>query len=492
MRTLKRELIIMNIAATGAALLVAIALLFSLELRTWKEAMVRDIAIKADIIGSQCTAALTFNASKDAEDILRALQADPQIEHAVVYNPNGSVFAAYHGRNSAKEIQATPSVEGHRFKTGHMDLTRPIVLHGEQIGAITIRANLDQFRMLLLQYSVGSAIALLIALAASSLMLARLQRSITGPVTGLVKLMEGVSGDKDYTRRADGRGPREFVSLAGSFNDMLAAIQSRDRELERSLVDLKTAYGKLEDLDRLKSDFISTVSHELRTPITSIKAFVELIQIKTDMSAERREKLLETISSETDRLARLINDLLDLSRIESGGMLWRDTELAVDEVMRAAVAGIVPLAQKKRISIEEQIDSALPSVHADRDRIMQVAMNVLSNATKFTPEGGAIRVKVCRAEAFPGISVSVEDTGPGIMARDLGMIFGKFQRSGDVLTNAVEGTGLGLAISRQIVEHYGGRIWASSEPGRGSVFTFLIPCASVPVGTRAGASVGTV
>jgi signal transduction histidine kinase len=201
------------------------------------------------------------------------------------------------------------------------------------------------------------------------------------------------------------------------------------------------------------------------------------------MTPERKAILLQTINSETDRLSRLISDLLDLSRIEAGVMLWRDTEIAVDEVIRSAIEGMLPLAQKKRISIEEKIDAGLPSVHADRDRIMQVAMNILSNATKFTPEGGAIRVVVCRADAFPGISVSVEDTGPGISPTDLGLVFGKFQRAGDVLTNTIEGTGLGLAISRQIVEHYGGRICATSELGHGSVFTFTIPFVKPAAGT---------
>jgi signal transduction histidine kinase len=491
MRTLKRELVLMNIAATGAALLVAIALLFSAELRTWKEAIVRDIAIKADIIGGQCTAALTFNASKDAEEVLRALQADAQIEHAAVYSSNGALFAAYRGKSGGQQALENPPADGHRFKSGHLDMTRPIMLHGERIGAIFIRANLDQLRTLLLRYGLGSATALLIALAASSLMLSRLQRSITEPVTSLVKLMEKVSRDKDYARRADSRGPREFVSLAGSFNDMLTAIQSRDRELGHSLAELKTAYGKLEDLDRLKSDFISTVSHELRTPITSIKAFVELLLIKPYMNPARKGKLLETINSETDRLSRLISDLLDLSRIESGVMLWRDIDLAIDDVVRSAIDGMLPLAQKKGIRIEMKTDTGMSRVYADRDRIMQVVMNILSNATKFTPDGGTIRVKVGRANDLPGVCVSVADTGPGIAPEDLKLIFGKFQRSGDVLTNAVEGTGLGLAISRQIVEHYGGSIWASSEPGQGSVFTFLIPFEMPAAGTEPDAARGS-
>jgi signal transduction histidine kinase len=308
-------------------------------------------------------------------------------------------------------------------------------------------------------------------------LLARLQRTVTTPVTDLVRLMETVSQDKDYAHRATGAGPRELVALAEGFNDMLAAVQSRDRELERSLAELKIAYEKLEVLDRLKSDFISTVSHELRTPITSIKAFTELILIKPDMQKERQRKLLDTINSEADRLARLIGDLLDLSRIESGLMRWRDQDLDLDSVVRSAIAGILPLAQKKEICIEEELEAGLALVRADRDRIMQVVMNLLSNAIKFTPAGGRIMVGMNRVASPPGVSVSVTDTGRGIPSRDLQMIFEKFQRSGDVLTSTVEGSGLGLSICRQILEHYSGFIGAVSEEGKGSTFTFVLPIA---------------
>ncbi len=475
MRTLKRELILVNIAATGAALLVAIALLFSSELRTWKEALVRDISLKADIIGNQCTAALIFNATKDAEEILKALQADVQIEHAAVYTANGAVFAAYRGRSGRGQVPKSPPAEGHQFTTDHLDLTRPIVLHEENIGAITIRANLDQLRTLLLQYGFGSTLVLLLALTASSVMLSRLQRSITEPVTGLVKLMETVSRDKDYAQRASAQGPHELASLAGSFNEMLAAIQDRDHELARSLAELQNANRKLKDLDRLKSDFISTVSHELRTPITSVKAFVELILIKPNMPEQRKRTLLEIVNDESDRLARLIGDLLDLSRIESGTMRWRDEEAALREVVETAISGIVPLAQKKSLTIERSDESDLPALHVDRDRVLQVVMNLLSNAVKFTPPGGRISVLTRRTGPPDAIEVSVTDSGPGIPAGELPRIFEKFHRAGDVLTNSVEGTGLGLTISRQIVEHYGGRIWATSEEGKGSVFTFTLP-----------------
>jgi signal transduction histidine kinase len=475
MRTLKQRLILVNIAATGAALLVAVTLLFGAELRTWRDALVRDISIKADVIGNQSTAALIFNAPADAEEILGALRADGQIEYAALYSRNGMLFAAYHSAGAKDRAPRTPPQDGHALVSDHLDLTRSILLRNERIGTITIRASLHQFRARMLQYVLGLSVIVLLSLAAASVLLTRLQRTVTAPVTDLVRAMEAVSRDKDYAGRADGAGTEEFVTLADGFNTMLSAIQSRDRDLERSLVELKKAYEKLESLDRLKSDFISTVSHELRTPITSIKAFVELLLIKPDMRGERQKKMLETISIETDRFARLIGDLLDLSNIESGGIHWRDQDVALQDVVRAAISGILPLAQKKDIRIEEQLEVGLAPVHVDRDRLMQVVMNLMSNAIKFMPAKGRITVTTTRVASPPGVAVSVADTGCGIPSRDLVMIFEKFQRSGDVLTSAVEGSGLGLSICKLIVEHYDGRIWAVSEEGKGSTFTFVIP-----------------
>ena len=475
MRTLRQQLLLVNLATVSAAILMAVVLMFSAELRTWKQALVQDIAIKADIIGNQCSAALLFNAPKDAEEILGALRADDQIEFAAIYTKGGMLFAAYRkGQTSAVVPGAAPMV-GHAFGSDHLDLTRPILLHAEEAGLISIRVRLEHLHAVLFKYVTVSVAVLLLALLVASALLIRLQRTVTAPVTALVRLMERVSRDKDYSRRAEGAGPTELVSLAGSFNDMLAAIQNRDRDLERSLAELQDAYRKLEDLDRLKSDFISTVSHELRTPITSIKAFAELLAIRPGMIQSRKERILNTITAESDRLARLINDLLDLSRIESGVMQWRDHDMSVADVVRDAVAGVLPLAQKKHIGIVDRGGDGLPMIHADRDRIMQVVMNLLSNAIKFTPEGGTITVKTFRTGPPSGIAVSVEDTGTGIPSADLASIFERFRRSGDVLTQTEEGTGLGLAICRQIVEHYGGRISVTSEEGNGSIFTFVVP-----------------
>jgi PAS domain S-box-containing protein len=268
--------------------------------------------------------------------------------------------------------------------------------------------------------------------------------------------------------------PLAGVCVASDITDRKRAEDDR----EKLIVQLKEANQKLQAMDKMKSDFISVVSHELRTPLTTIKAFVELIIMKPGMPEQQKKKLMSTINTETDRLTRLISDLLDLARIESGSLKWRVDAVSIDDLVRDVITGMGLFFENKGLQVTTTFGSPLPGISADRDRLVQVVTNLLFNAVKFTPPGGSIRVAVYQEPApVPQIVVEISDTGMGIPARDLELIFEKFQRSGDELTATIEGTGLGLAIARQIVEYHGGRIWAASTHGKGSVFTFTLPLA---------------
>ena len=252
-----------------------------------------------------------------------------------------------------------------------------------------------------------------------------------------------------------------------------------EEEREMLIAQLQVANEKLQALDRMKSDFISVVSHELRTPLTTIKAFVELIVMKPGMHENQKAKIMHTVNVEVDRLSLLISDLLDLSRIESGSMMWRITSVSIEDIIRKAVTNMGPLFEEKGLGLTTVLKTPIAHPDGDHDRLLQVVTNLLSNAVKFTPRGGAIEIAV-RQETTPRaqIVVAVSDTGAGIPEGDLELIFKKFHRSGDQLTDITEGTGLGLAIALQIVEYHGGRIWAESTPGKGSVFTFTLPLKS--------------
>jgi signal transduction histidine kinase len=277
---------------------------------------------------------------------------------------------------------------------------------------------------------------------------------------------------EDLNRNLEFRVTEKTENLTKAYE----RLQASNQNLATANRYLEEANRKLKEIDQVKSDFISIVSHELRTPLTSIKAFTELILIKPKMPAEKRNRLLTIINNETDRLARLINDVLDLTKIESGKLSWRITKVSVEEIIRTSVTGIQSLADNKSLAISTTVARPLPLIFGDRDRLIQVVTNILSNAIKFTPQGGKIQITASHRDApKPRILVAVSDTGVGIPAGDLKLIFDKFRRSGDVLTNNTEGTGLGLTITRQIIEYHGGTIWAESDPGHGSVFTFTLP-----------------
>jgi CheY-like chemotaxis protein len=232
----------------------------------------------------------------------------------------------------------------------------------------------------------------------------------------------------------------------------------------------------------MKDNFLSTVSHELRTPLTSIKSFSEIL-LTYDEDRETQKEFLNIIKEESDRLTRLINDFLDLSKIESGRMQWETVELSVAEVIKTAINATQALAAKTSLEVKVTVSPNLPTVTSDKDRLVQVVTNLLSNAIKFTPEGGRIEVKAQMhksgksKEKSDAVVVSVTDSGIGIAAKDYDSIFEKFKQVGDTLTDKPKGTGLGLPISKEIIEHFGGRLWVESQLGKGSTFFFTLPLA---------------
>ncbi len=250
-------------------------------------------------------------------------------------------------------------------------------------------------------------------------------------------------------------------------------LEQKSRELEKASAELRAANLKLKELDRLKDDFMSSVTHELRTPLSSIRAFSEILHDDPDIEAAERQRFLGIIVSETERLSRLVNQVLDLAKIESGSLEWHMTEVDLRAVLRESVETTGQLFRDKGATVGLIASERPAVVWADRDRLVQVILNLLSNAAKFLPQQGG-RVDVALTVDEAACQVSVADNGPGIAPADLGVIFDRFRQGGGGAAKPV-GTGLGLPISRQIVEHLNGRIWAESEPGKGATFVIRIP-----------------
>jgi signal transduction histidine kinase len=251
-------------------------------------------------------------------------------------------------------------------------------------------------------------------------------------------------------------------------------LEQKSRELEAATAELRAANARLQELDKMKDEFMSTVTHELRTPLTSIRAVSEILLDAPDVGLDERTRFLSIIVKETERLTRLINQTLDMAKIESGNAEWHTLELDVADVVRESVEATSQLFREKGVSLTVVPAGGVPLVRADRDRLIQVLINLLSNAVKFSP-GGAGRVEVRSAATPDGVRIDVQDNGPGVPPQDHETIFERFRQLGDTLEDKPRGTGLGLAISRRIIEHFGGRLWVESDRGQGATFSFTLP-----------------
>lgn len=265
----------------------------------------------------------------------------------------------------------------------------------------------------------------------------------------------------------------DILNEASQLRVYARALEEKSRSLEIASAELSAANAQLRTLDELKDDFMSSVTHELRTPLTAIRALSELMLDTPDMESEQRQDFLRIIVGESERLGRLVNQVLDMAKIESGHAEWHSTDVDLRTLVADAVKATAELARTRGAEIVLTAPDAVPSVKADPDRLTQVMLNLISNAAKFVPaQGGRIDVRLS-ADA-DGLEVQVEDNGPGVPPADRDTIFEKFRQGGDAL-NRPPGTGLGLPISRRIVDHFGGKIWLDQREGKGACFAFRLP-----------------
>ncbi|MFO1152187.1 MAG: sensor histidine kinase [Rhodospirillales bacterium] len=281
------------------------------------------------------------------------------------------------------------------------------------------------------------------------------------------------------TFKGQGFGVEEIMQILDETSQVLEysrQLEQKSRELERATAELKAANTRLTELDRMKDDFLSTVTHELRTPLTSIRSFSEILHDSPELEMAERQHFLTIVIRESERLTRLINQVLDLTKIETGRMKWQMGAVDLSEVIDHAVTSLRQLFEDREIALDVRLPDSIPKIRGDRDQLIQLVINLLSNAQKFCPANTG-RVEVGMKMADHEVTVTVADNGPGIPLHEQEAIFEKFHQVRSGQTGNPMGSGLGLAICRGIVEHLGGRIWVNSTPGQGATFYFTVPAA---------------
>ncbi len=271
---------------------------------------------------------------------------------------------------------------------------------------------------------------------------------------------------------------REIRRLKATLYNQQALLGRLEEHTEK----LESTLSELKRVNTLKDHLLTTVSHELQNPLTSIHAVAQLLMKYDDEETEARDNFHRIIYDESKRLSVLVSNLLDLARIESGRMVWDLSLQDPKEMLRTTIAAAGVTAGEKGIAIREEHDAAADLILVDPNRVAQVMGNLIGNAIKFTPEKGTITIRTVSIKSNKGKAVrfSVRDTGPGIPNDQKEKIFKWFHRIPTSTERKKPGTGLGLAISREIVEHFGGRIWVENAGGEGSEFIFTIPIAELP------------
>ena len=276
----------------------------------------------------------------------------------------------------------------------------------------------------------------------------------------------------------------EGMKRALSARMHMATLEDANRELTEKNRKLAELVDKLQEADRVKSNFLATVSHELRTPLTSVIGYSEMLLegIAGALNDEQRD-YVRTVMEKGDQLLQLITGILDISRMEAGEMKTRRVPFDMAEVTRVAVSTVAPNARRKAVVLDVQIPVAMPHALGDPDKCRQILLNLMGNAIKFTPETGTVRIiirvgplaRAGRPGGSPGIRVSVADNGIGIPPAEFARVFDPFYQVDNSSTREYGGTGLGLSIVKRFVEAQGGSVWLDSEMGRGTTFTFTLP-----------------
>jgi len=500
-RRIRAKLVVLSTVVAGSALVLAGIAFWAYQSILYVEALKRESSTIAQMLADNSIAALTFSDKAAATEIANTLRAEPRVAKACFFGSSDAVMAIYRRSGEPGDCPpANPHVVA-RFTPHHLLIFHPVSFNAETVGSVYLEIDLAEMYGMWIRFGIISAIVLCMATLFAMGISSKLQRTISEPILHLASIASQVSGSGHYSLRALKTSDDETGQLIDQFNDMMAKISERDKELkraqdelelrveertqslrveiaERKAVEQSLVNAKLaaEEANAAKSGFLANMSHELRTPLNAILGYSEMLEEDARAAGNTTAVSdLQRILFAGRHLLNLVNDVLDISKIEAGALQLHLETVHSNDITREVVATVEPLARNNGNRLELRVDGG-GFMRVDVLKFRQSLLNLLSNACKFT-SNGTISLTVARSVQGDSkmLRWDVRDTGVGISETDMKRLFQPFSQVDSSSTRRHGGTGLGLAISQRLCSMMGGSITLASAPGVGSTFTVHMP-----------------
>ncbi|HLF09925.1 MAG TPA: ATP-binding protein [Gammaproteobacteria bacterium] len=491
--SIRTKVIVVVLVTTFVALLVSTLVLLSYEIESYREFSASDLTTQADILARTTAPSLAFNDPAAAAATLALLENHPGILAAAIYTPEGELFATYGRNRSTTQFPPHSTRGGPQVAGNNLTLFHPIVESGTVLGTVYLQARYELVgRVKAYLLILGSV--MLVSLLVAAFISVWLQGSVTNPLLAVTNVARNIIEQRNFSLRAHRKTDDEIGVLVDAFNAMLAevgnrteALETANRQLQQETDERRSVEGALRLADQRKDEFLATLAHELRNPLAPmVNALGLLGSPRADATVTQRAYGI--MERQLAHMVRLVDDLLDVSRITRGKLVVRKQPVELADIVQSAVDTIRPLLEASHHKLALDLPQQPIYLQADPVRLSQVFSNLLNNSAKYTEAGGHISLTATVVGSM--VRVVVADDGIGISAAALPSIFQMFMQGDSSAERTQAGLGVGLALARQLVELHGGSIDVHSPgPSKGSAFTVTLPLMAALTSQRTDAPI---
>jgi signal transduction histidine kinase/ActR/RegA family two-component response regulator len=468
--SVRGKLLRVILLTTAIALCLTGIALLTHELYVYRTTGSADLSTEAAILAASTAPALAFDDHVVAERNLSALAARRRVMVAALYSANGAVYASF-VRPGESAPPVSPPPPGVQISGGRIEVAQPVQRNGETFGTIYLRARYDVAGRIEAYLGIF-VLVMLMSMIAALLLSRRLQKGITAPLDAIAAVAREIVSGSDYSLRATKFSDDEIGVVVDAFNKMLAEVQARSLALR--------------DADQKKDEFLATLAHELRNPLAPIRHAVKLLE-SSGVEEQARQWARQVIARQVQRMALLLDDLLEVSRITRGRLELKVATVDLESLVEAAVETAKPLIESKQHELKIELPPQPVMLAVDALRVSQALSNLLTNAAKYTDARGQIQLTV--AVSPKGVRLAVKDTGIGFESGALPGMFEMFSQVDSAIARSEGGLGIGLALVKGLVALHGGHVEGfSAGPGKGSEFVIYLPPSAVVPGTGESAA----